>query len=196
MTGILDGPEKEADLSQNPPQLGGPTNRVGLPFYLNIFFEQGRGRERDSMGPILMPLLCRQHAQGPEIREAGEVRRSKLDSLPIKDKVIQRLAAEENQAAIARDFGLHRSQVSRFARKEDIIPLVDAIRERFLLSTFPEAYEKVSKLLHMEKPTESEYKLQIEASTAIFELAGIFDSPKSQQGLSPGMRKILRKYSK
>jgi hypothetical protein len=124
------------------------------------------------------------------------MKKSKLDSLPIKENVIQRLAGGENQAAIARDFGLHRSQVSRFARREDIIPLVDAIRGRFLLSAFPVAHEKFRKIFHTENPNESEYKLQIEASIAVLESAGIFGSPKSQQNFSTGMRKIMRKYCK
>jgi len=46
------------------------------------------------------------------------MKKSKLDNPHIRQEVLKRLAVGENKAAIARDFGLHRSQVSRFASEK------------------------------------------------------------------------------
>ena len=53
------------------------------------------------------------------------MKKSKLDKPGIKQEVIQRLAIGETQASIARDVGLDRSQVCRFARREEIRPFIE-----------------------------------------------------------------------
>ena len=53
------------------------------------------------------------------------MKKSKLDNPHIKQEVVKRLAVGESQNAIAQDFGLNKSQVCRFAKREDIRPFIE-----------------------------------------------------------------------
>jgi transcriptional regulator with XRE-family HTH domain len=54
------------------------------------------------------------------------MKKSKLDNPPVKAEVVKRLATGESQSSIAEDIGLHRSQVSRLAKREDVKPFIEA----------------------------------------------------------------------
>jgi hypothetical protein len=70
------------------------------------------------------------------------MKRSKLDTPHTRQEVIKRLAVGENKAAIAQDFGLHRSQVCRFAKREDIRPFIEKEQLK-LLEAVPDAVQNV-----------------------------------------------------
>ena len=70
------------------------------------------------------------------------MKKSKLDTPHIRQEVMKRLAVGENKAAIARDLGLHRSDVSRFAKREDILPLIQHEQMK-LVEAVPDAVENV-----------------------------------------------------
>jgi uncharacterized protein YjiS (DUF1127 family) len=74
------------------------------------------------------------------------MKKSKLDSPHIKAEVIKRIAVGESQSRIAGDVGLHRSQVSRFARREDIKPFIEQEQLK-LLEAVPDAVENLRGLV-------------------------------------------------
>ncbi|MCX5916224.1 MAG: hypothetical protein NTX30_05990 [Deltaproteobacteria bacterium] len=74
------------------------------------------------------------------------MKKSKLDNPHIREKVVKRLAVGENKATIAKDFGLHRSQVCRFAKREDIRTFVEKEQLK-LLEAVPDAVENVKELV-------------------------------------------------
>ena len=74
------------------------------------------------------------------------MKKSKLDSPHIKAEVIKRIAVGESQSRIAGDVGLHRSQVSRFARREDIKPFIEQEQLK-LLEAVPDAVENLTGLV-------------------------------------------------
>jgi hypothetical protein len=71
---------------------------------------------------------------------------SKLENPHIRSEVVRRFAGGETQAAIARDFGVHRSQVSRFAKREDIRPSIETEQLK-LPESVPDAVENVKDLV-------------------------------------------------
>ncbi|MGE5254140.1 MAG: helix-turn-helix domain-containing protein, partial [Planctomycetaceae bacterium] len=71
---------------------------------------------------------------------------SKLDIPHIRQEVVKRLAVGQTQADIARDFGLHRSQVSRFAKRADTRQFIEAEQMK-LLEAVPDAVENVKGLV-------------------------------------------------
>ncbi len=74
------------------------------------------------------------------------MRKSKLEIPHIKEQVIKRLAVGENKKSIAKDVGLHRSQISRFANREDIKSFIE--QEQMKLVEFvPDAVENVKELV-------------------------------------------------
>jgi len=108
------------------------------------------------------------------------VKKSKLDSPPIKKEVIQRLAVGESQERIARDVGLHQSQISRFVGREDVKPFIEQEQMR-LLEAVPEAVQNVKELVReMKKIPKKEIKrreLAYKASLDTLKAGGIMPSP-------------------
>ena len=74
------------------------------------------------------------------------MKKSKLDTPHIKAEVVKRLAVGENKAAIAQDYGLHRSSVCRFAKREDVKPFIEQEQLK-LLEVVPDAVENVKELV-------------------------------------------------
>jgi hypothetical protein len=74
------------------------------------------------------------------------MKKSKLDNPPTKAEVIKRLAVGESQSSIAGEIGLHRSQICRFAKRENIKPFIE--REQMkLVEAVPDAVENLKKLV-------------------------------------------------
>jgi hypothetical protein len=73
------------------------------------------------------------------------MRKSKLDTPHVKKEVIQ-LATGESQSSIAQDIGVNRSQVSRFARREDDKPFLEQELMK-LLEAVRDAVENIKKLV-------------------------------------------------
>ena len=109
---------------------------------------------------------------------------SKLDTPHIRSGVVRRLAVGENRAAIAQDFGLHRSQVSRFAKREDIRPFIEAEQMK-LLEAVPDAVENVKGLVkEMKDLPKGDIKgreLSYRASLDTLKAVGIMPSPIQSQ---------------
>jgi hypothetical protein len=106
------------------------------------------------------------------------VKKSRLDSLPIKDMVIQCLAVCETQKSIAKDVGLNQSQISRFARREDIKPLIEQEQQELISTNLPMAGERLSSLLQGGPKDYQSMKLQLQAASMIHHLAWILASPE------------------
>ena len=100
----------------------------------------------DSPSPPLRNLLCDDTQRGKEHRVREAMKRSKLDIPHIKKDVIRRLAVGESQGSIAKDVGLSQSQISRFARREDIKPFIENEQMR-LIGKVPDAVDYVKSLI-------------------------------------------------
>ena len=104
------------------------------------------------------------------------MKKSKLDRPPTKVEVIKRLAVGESQSSIAGEIGLHRSQVSRFAKREDIKPFIE--REQMkLVEAVPDAVENVKELVREMKNIPSKEnkrrELSYKASQDVLKAVGI-----------------------
>ncbi len=112
------------------------------------------------------------------------MRKSKLDTAPTRREVMKRLAVGENKAAIARDFGLHRSDVSRFAKREDILPLIEHEQMK-LVEAVPDAVENVKELVRemkdIPKGDTKRRELSYRASLDTLKAVGIMPSPIQSQ---------------
>jgi hypothetical protein len=132
-----------------------------------------------------------------------KVRRGKLDKAVVKKKVVQRLALGEAQAGIAKDTGIHPSQVCRFAKREDVKALIE--KERFRLAeAVPDAVQNVKTLVREFSnipPKETKQReLSYKATADLLRAYGVFPSPVQSQTLiwnsqttivSPLIQKIL-----
>ena len=107
------------------------------------------------------------------------MRRSKLDIPHIKKDVIRRLAVGESQGSIAKGVGLSQSQISRFARREDIKPLIENEQMR-LIEKVPDAVDYVKSLIPRKGQRGSmdmkEKELAYKASHDVLKAVGIMPS--------------------
>jgi len=112
------------------------------------------------------------------------VRRSKLDTPHIKQEVVKRLAVGERPKIIAKDVGLHYSQIYRFAKREDIKPFIEQEQMK-LLEVIPNAVENVKELVkEMKKIPKKDVKrreLSYKASLDTLKSVGIMPSPVQSQ---------------
>ena len=109
------------------------------------------------------------------------MKKSKLDTPHIKTEVVKRLAVGESQSSISKDVGLHRSQISRFANREDIKRLVEQEQIR-LLDALPDAVNNTKKLVKemnkLPKRDVNNRKLSWEASKVIMEAGGVIPTSR------------------
>ena len=146
---------------------------------------------------------------GAKNQGVTRVKKSKLDRPHIKKQVIQRLALGESQMSIAKDVGLDRSQVSRFARREDVKALIKEQGLK-LAEAVPDAVENVKQLVremsNIPKKDIKRRELSYKASHDVLKAVGIMPSPVQSQFIvnlnqqtniyqTPMMQEILRKYS-
>ena len=139
------------------------------------------------------------------------MRKSKLDAPHIKRKVVKELATGKSQSKIAREIGLHPSQVSRFASKEEVKRLIEGESYR-LLEAVPDAVQNiidlVSEMRNIPKEDTSKLDLAYKASNEVLKAAGIL--PASAQSrmivnifkqanttfLDPVIRKLIEQRQK
>ena len=111
-------------------------------------------------------------------------RKSKLETPHIKAQVVKRLAVGEPQEAIAKDFGIHQSQVSRFASREDIRAAIDDAQKQ-LLECIPDAVENIKNLVremkHIPKNENKRRELSYKASSDVLKGAGLFPTSVQSQ---------------
>ena len=112
------------------------------------------------------------------------MKKSKLDTPHIRQEVVRRLAVGENKAAIARDFGVHKSQVCRFAKREDIRPFIEQEQMK-LVEVVPDAVENVKELVkemkEIPKGDTKRRELSYRASLDTLKAVGIMPSPVQSQ---------------
>ena len=112
------------------------------------------------------------------------MKRSKLDIPHIKKDVIRRLAVGESQGSIAKGVGLSQSQISRFARREDIKPLIENEQMR-LIEKVPDAVDYVKSLIPRNGKSAGmgikEKELAYKASHDVLKAVGIMPSPVQSQ---------------
>ena len=112
------------------------------------------------------------------------MKRSKLENPHIKEMAVKRLAAGESQASVAQDIGVHRSQVCRFAKREDIRPFIEQEQMK-LMEAVPDAVENVKQLVRemkdLPKGDTKERELSYRASLDTLKAAGMMPSPVQSQ---------------
>jgi hypothetical protein len=129
------------------------------------------------------------------------MRKSKLDTPHIKEKVVKQLASGKSQYSISKEIGLNRSQVSRWSRREDIKELLEEEQKR-LLSATPDAVGNFIDLVGEDIPKENlkARELQLKASEVILKCGGIIPTVHLQtlnifqdnrQLISPNIMAIL-----
>jgi hypothetical protein len=138
------------------------------------------------------------------------VKKSKLDKPGIKQEVIKRLAVGESQRGIAKDVGVDPSQVSRFARREDIKPFIEQEQMK-LVEVVPDAVENVKELVkemkNIPKKDIKRRELSYKASLETLKAVGIMPSPVQSLVITniynqtnvfqtPLVREIIKKYVK
>jgi predicted transcriptional regulator len=112
------------------------------------------------------------------------MKKSKLDIPHIRSEVVRRLAVGQTQASIARDFGLHRSNVSRFAKRGDIRPYIEQEQLK-RLDAVPDVVENVKGLVRemkdLPKGDTKRRELSYRASLDTLKAVGIMPSPIQSQ---------------
>lgn len=137
------------------------------------------------------------------------MKKSKLDNPRLKDSVIKQLAVGTPQREIAEQVGLDRSQISRFANKQDVKKFIEQEQMR-LLDVVPDAVESVMELIRDFKDTPKENtgqrKLIYKAISDVLKSVGLFTTPVQSQTLiniyddasqtifSPEVLEILRNH--
>ncbi len=103
----------------------------------------------------------------------------KLDH--VKDTVVKKLAVSEPQTSIAKQVGVDQSTISRFAKEDKNIQLIEEEREK-LVRVLPDAVENVKTLVEGMKdvPEDNIKKLELcyKASKDTLKATGLFPSPQ------------------
>ncbi len=112
---------------------------------------------------------------------------SKLNKLPVKNEVIHQLAIGETQTNIAKQVGVDRSQISRFANKDEVKARLEEEQLK-LAEVTPDAVQNVKDLV-TEMPTipKDDIKnreLSYEASKDTLKAVGLFPSPQYAHSLT------------
>jgi hypothetical protein len=106
---------------------------------------------------------------------------SKLNELSVKNEVINKLAIGETQTNIAKQVGVDRSQISRFAKDDEIRQQIEEEREK-LVKVLPDAVENVKTLVEEMKTLPMEdtknRELSYKASKDVLKATNIFPSPQ------------------
>lgn len=114
------------------------------------------------------------------------MRKSKLDNPAIKDSLIKQLAVGTPQKEIAKQVGLDRSQISRFANRKDIKPFIEQEQLK-LVEVVPDAVENVKTLVKgMKDIPDGENKkreLSYKATSDVLKSVGLFTTPIHSQTL-------------
>jgi hypothetical protein len=112
------------------------------------------------------------------------VRKSKLEPPHVKQEIVKRLASGESQYSIAKEVGLNRSTVCRFANRGDIRRLIEQ-EQRKLIEVVPDAVENVKSLVReMKEIPQEEIKrreLSYKASKDVLKSVGILPTPAHSQ---------------
>jgi predicted transcriptional regulator len=137
------------------------------------------------------------------------MRKSKLDTPHIRKQVVKELVTGKSQNKIAKEIGLHQSQISRWSNKEDIRILIEQEQER-LLEAVPDAVENVKSLVRemktIPKKDIKRRELSYKASKDVLKSVGLLPTPiqsqtfvnlyqHNQTALSPIILQLLAKHS-
>ncbi len=106
---------------------------------------------------------------------------SKLNKLPVKNEVIHQLAIGETQTNIAKQVGVDRSQISRLAKEDKNIQLIEEEREK-LVKVLPDAVQNVKDLVEemptIHKDDIKRRELSYKASKDTLKAVGLFPTPQ------------------
>ena len=112
------------------------------------------------------------------------MKKSRLDTPPVKQSIAERLAAGESQNSIAQDHGVCHTTISRFSRREDVQKIIEEESLR-LLELVPDAIDNVRNLVReMKNVPEENHKRQelcYKASKKVLESVGIMNTPSQSQ---------------
>lgn len=139
------------------------------------------------------------------------MRQSKLDAPPVKEMVVKELAIGKSKSSIAEEVGLHRSQVCRFANREDVKELIETEAMR-LLEVVPDAVDNIKTTVkgmkNLPKKDIKNRELAYKASAKVLESAGILNTATPSQVIvnifkqsekpliSPLVQKVLQEFMK
>ncbi len=106
---------------------------------------------------------------------------SKLDKLPVKNEVINKLAVGKSQTSIAEQIGVNQATISRFAKEDKNIQLIEEQREK-LVKVLPDAVENVKTLVEemqtLPMDDTKNRELSYKASKDVLKATNIFPSPQ------------------
>ncbi len=111
---------------------------------------------------------------------------SNLNKLPVKQKVIHKLAIGEPQTSIAEQVGVNQSTVSRFANEEDAIKAIEEEKLK-LAEVIPDALQNVKDLVgEMKDISKDDIKrraLSYQATKDVLKATNVFPSPQYAQNI-------------
>ncbi len=112
---------------------------------------------------------------------------SKLNKLPVKNKVIHQLAVGETQTNIAKQVGVDRSQISRFANKDEVKARLEEEQIK-LAEVAPDAVQNVKDLVEEMKDIPKDdikrRELSYKASKDTLKAVGLFPTPQYAHSLT------------
>ena len=114
------------------------------------------------------------------------MKKSKLDIPHIKETVVKQLAVGETKRSIANGVGMHHSQISRFAQRDEIQALIEAEQTK-LLDCVPDAVENVNRLVREMKdiPKEDTKRMELayKATKDVLKSVGLLPTANQSQTL-------------
>ena len=120
---------------------------------------------------------------GSEAKD-GQLKTSKLQSPHKREQIVKRIVLGESQEAIAKDFGIHQSSVSRFASRDDIQVAIEEAQKE-LLSCIPDAVKNVKGLVRefqrIPKNQIKSRQLSYKASQDVLKSVGLLSTPVQSQ---------------
>ena len=106
---------------------------------------------------------------------------SKLNKLPVKQKVIHKLAVGESQTSIAEQIGVDQSTISRFANEDEAIKAIEEEKLK-LAEVIPDAVQNVKDLVEemkgIPKDDIKRRELSYKATKDVLKATNVFPSPQ------------------
>ena len=117
---------------------------------------------------------------------------SKLNELPVKQEVIQKLAIGDTQTAIATQIGVGQSTISRFANKDETRRLIE-VEQTKLVEILPDAVQNVKDLVGEMKGIPKEdikrRELSYKATKDVLKATNVFPTAQYAQTIYNDNRK-------
>jgi hypothetical protein len=101
------------------------------------------------------------------------MRRPKLDQPNIKTMVLQGLILGQSQGSLAKALGYYRSQICRFAKRDDVKEIVQSVQIQIVAENLSKVAEWFTDLIQNEQQDPLKELMSFKASQQVLDLAGV-----------------------